>query len=341
MRAAVAICVGAVALGAAGAGAAGGRPDTGGYPYWNYDGPGSDPAAYTWTDARGNGFSPYGYAYRNCTDFAAWKLSAANGFGGYRGLGNASGWAGAARGRGYRVDRTPARGAIAWWGGELFHGFGHVAWVANVYVGSVELDEYNHEGTGHYDTRRIPTDAADAYIHFLDLPVELRDGDFLSAPGERGAYRLVGGAPLPVVRWSSFGGQRPVLLVERTRFRHLRGIPVNGTLIDAGGQPYRIAGGAPIAIASWARIGGRRPALRVDPAALAHAGGAGRWGHLRRLPRDHTILRAGPGGPLYSTREGVPRPIASLPPGRRAVVVDPAAIANAGRPGIWRFLRSS
>jgi surface antigen len=313
---------------------------TGGYPYWSYDGPGSNPATYTWTDARGNGFSPYGYAYRNCTDFAAWKLSTANRFGGYRGLGNASSWATRARARGYRVDHTPARGAIAWWGGELFHGFGHVAWVVNVYVGSVEVAEYNHYGTGRYDTRRIPARAADAYIHFKDLPLRLRDGDFVSAPGEGGAYRLVGGAPLPVERWSSLGGRRPVLLVDRGRFRRLRGLPANGTLLTAAGQPYRIAGGAPIAIGSWTRIGGRRPAARVDPAALARAGGAGRWGHLRRLPRNHTILRAGFEGSLYSTRGGVPRPIPLLPPGRSAVVVDPAAIANAGRPGIWRFLRA-
>ncbi|HEX8752854.1 MAG TPA: CHAP domain-containing protein [Solirubrobacterales bacterium] len=328
-----------LAIAAASAGPARAAGGHGGYPYWSYDGPGSNPATYTWTDAAGNGFSPYGYAYRNCTDYVAWKLSTANHFGDFRGLGNASGWAASARARGYRVDHTPARGAVAWWGSELFGGFGHVAWVANAFAGSVELDEYNHLGTGRFDTRRVPTRAPDAYIHFRDLPVILRPGDFLTAPGEGGAYRLVGGAPVPVAHWQDFGGAHPVLLVSRSAFGRLPGYPANGTFVTAAGHPYRFAGGAPIAIGSWSRIGGKRPATRIDPAALARAGGSGRWSHVRRYPRDHTILRAGPLGRLFTTRGGVPRPLSLLPPGRRAVVVDPAAIENAGRPGVWRFLR--
>jgi surface antigen len=313
--------------------------DTGGYPYWSYAGPGTNPATYTWTDARGNGFSPYGYAYRNCTDYVAWKLATANGFGDYRGLGNASSWAGAARARGYAVNHVPSRGAVAWWGTELFGGFGHVAWVVNVDVGSVEIAEYNHAGNGKFDLRRIAPGEADAFIHFRDLPVRVREGDFVSAPGEGGAYRVVGGAPVYVSRWSSFGGPHPVLSIGRRRFDRLRPYPTNGTFVTAGGHPYRIAGGAPIAIGSWARVGGRRPAVRIDAAALANAGEPGRWSHLRRLPRDHTILRAGPFGRLYLVRAGVPHSIPALPAGRVVVVVDPAAIANAGSPGKWRFLR--
>ena len=312
---------------------------TGGYPYWNYAGPGSNPATYTWTDARGNGFSPYGYAYRNCTDYVAWKLSTTNRFGNYRGLGNAVSWAGGARARGYSVNQIPARGAVAWWGAEKFGGFGHVAWVVNVDVGSVEIAEYNHNGNGRFDLRRIPPGAADAYIHFKDLPVRLREGDFISATGAAGAYRLVGGAPIYISRWSRFGGRHPVLLLDRARFERLRPYPANGTFLSGGGHPYRFAGGAPIAIGSWARIGGRQPAIRIDAAAIAHAGQPGRWSHLRRFPRNHTILRAGPRGPLYSTRGGIPSSIAALPAGRTPVVIDPAAIADAGLPGIWRFLR--
>ena len=313
---------------------------TGGYPYWSYAGPGTNPATYTWTDARGNGFSPYGYAYRNCTDYVAWKLSTANGFGDYRGLGNAVSWASAARERGYKVNHVPAPGAVAWWGAEKFGGFGHVAWVVSADLGSVNIAEYNHDGTGKFDLRRIAPAAADAYIHFKDLPIRLREGDFISAMGEAGAFRLVGGAPVFVSRWSPFGGPHPVVLIDRARFARLRPYPANGTFITAGGHPFRIAGGAPIAIGSWARVGGRQPKIRIDAAAIANAGKSGRWSHLRRLPRNHTILRAGPHGPLYSTRGGVPKAISALPAGRAAVVIDPAAIANAGRPGKWRFLRN-
>jgi surface antigen len=332
------VCVGVVFLavlaGARPAGAA-----TGGYPYWSYSGPGTNPATYTWTDSHGNGFSPYGYAYRNCTDYVAWKLSTANGFHDYRGLGNAVTWARTARSRGYAVNRVPARGAVAWWGAELFGGFGHVAWVVNVDVGSVEIAEYNHNGDGRFDLRRIAPDAPDAYIHFKDLLVRLREGDFVSAPDEGGAYRLVGGAPVYVGHWSRFGGRHPVLSIDRGRFDRLRPYPANGTFVTGGGHPYRIAGGAPIAIGSWKRIGGRRAAVRIDPAAIVHAGGPGRWGHLRRYPRDHTILRSGPRGGFYAMHDGAPRSISTLPPGRTAVVVDPVAIAKAGEPGIWRFLR--
>lgn len=310
----------------------------GGYPYALYDGPGSNPATYTWTDSSGNGFSPYGYAYRNCTDYVAWRLATTNHFHDYLGLGNASGWAGSARARGYLVNHRAARGAVAWWGGELFHGFGHVAWVANAYRGAVEVFEYNHLGTGRFDKRRIPSRAPDAYIHFKDLRARPRDREFLAVPGGR-AYRLVGGAPIPVSRWSRFGGRHPVLLVGRAVFARLRAQPADGTHVTAAGHPYVIAGGAPIAIGSWSRIGGRRRATRIDAAALARAGGGGRWRHLRRFPRDGTVLRAGPRGRLYRTEGGAPSPIRALPAGTRAVVVDPAAIRNAGKAGVWRFLR--
>ncbi len=146
---------------------------TGGYPYWNYDGPGSNPATYTWTNAQGYGFSRYGYAFRNCTDYVAWKLSTTNHFGDYRGLGNAVSWAGAARARGYRVNHVPGLGSVAWWGAEKFHGFGHVAWVVSVGVGSVEIAEYNHAGNGRFDLRRIRPGMVDSYIHFKDLPAEI------------------------------------------------------------------------------------------------------------------------------------------------------------------------
>lgn len=161
-----------------------GRPATGGYPYWNYDGPGSNPATYTWTDSHGYGFSRYGYAFRNCTDYVAWKLSTTNQFGNYRGLGNAASWAGAARARGYRVNHTPGLGSVAWWGGELFHGFGHVAWVVSTEGRWVEIAEYNHEGDGKFDMRRIHRGDADAYIHFKDLPEEIpRRHSIPSGPG--------------------------------------------------------------------------------------------------------------------------------------------------------------
>jgi hypothetical protein len=85
--------------------------ETGGYPYASLSGPGTSPAEYWWTDSNGNGWSPLGYGYRNCTDFVAWKLRAANGFTDTAGYGNAYQWSGRAAARGYVVNmpRLPAR----------------------------------------------------------------------------------------------------------------------------------------------------------------------------------------------------------------------------------------
>lgn len=139
---------------------------TGGYPYASVEGPGSDAKLDTWLDARGHSVSPYGYDYRNCTDFVAWKLSTANGIEDARDYGDANFWVPAARIRGYRVDKKPAPGAVAWWGGGQY---GHVAWVADISGRSVRLQEYNYDAPGKYDTRTIRPKGAKAYIHFGDL----------------------------------------------------------------------------------------------------------------------------------------------------------------------------
>lgn len=125
---------------------------TGGYPYANYDGPGSDAATSDWMDSGGNRFSPYSYVYRNCTDCVAWKLSTANGVEEIRDYGDAAHWADAAVANGFRVDHQPAPGAVAWWGGGQY---GHVAWVASVGSRSVKLKEYNHVSPGEYGARAI------------------------------------------------------------------------------------------------------------------------------------------------------------------------------------------
>jgi surface antigen len=156
--------------------------ETGGYPYASYNGPGTNPSLSTWADASGNIYSPFGYAYRNCTDFDAWKLSTANGFSLPSGIGNGANWGVWAQQHGYVVNNTPAAGAVAWWGGyTLDQGFnvgayGHVAWVASVNAdGSVNIQEYNKYVNGVPDgafhTRTIIASGSQQvqYIHFKDL----------------------------------------------------------------------------------------------------------------------------------------------------------------------------
>lgn len=149
--------------------------EDGGYPYANYAGPGTDASQWIWTDENGQWYSnKYRLAYRNCTDYVAWKLDAANGW--YVGvsMGNAKDWKAwaEASSRKYPVDNTPAVGAVAWWGGHSWNGgFGHVAYVLSISTDNkkVTLGEYNYNLDGKYSTRTIAKESVDSYIHFKDL----------------------------------------------------------------------------------------------------------------------------------------------------------------------------
>lgn len=149
--------------------------DDGGYPYAAYAGPGTNASQFIWTDDGGKWFSEkYKFAYRNCTDYVAWKLDAANGW--YVGvsMGHAKDWKAWAqtKPRNYLVDNNPARGSVAWWGGHEWNGgFGHVAYVLAVSEDGkkVTLGEYNYKLDGTYSTRTINKESVDSYIHFKDI----------------------------------------------------------------------------------------------------------------------------------------------------------------------------
>lgn len=110
-----------------------------------------------WIDENGNGspnvpgelISPLGYYYRNCTDYAAWKLKergvpAST----YQGLGNANTWDDRAAARGGLTTSTPQAGDIAVWNTGTF---GHVAYVHSVNPdGTVTVSDYNKGGDGNF-----------------------------------------------------------------------------------------------------------------------------------------------------------------------------------------------
>ena len=163
----------------ASAGVASATVGTNDYPYAGYSGPGTNPAGSYWTDSSGNAVSPYGYYYRNCTDFVAWRLHNDNGFAFPGGIGNGAAWGTWAQSHGYTVDTTPAAGAVAWWAANTLDNgynvgsFGHVAYVDGVNAnGSVNIEEYNWvvNGTpdGAYHTRTITASGTEQveYIHF-------------------------------------------------------------------------------------------------------------------------------------------------------------------------------
>ena len=164
------------------------------YPWANENGPGTNPATYTWTDAAGDAMSPLDFAYRNCTDYAAWEINEELDVtkAPYRftwsniesdGHGDAADWEqGAIQNYGANsVDEIPTAGSIAWWGKEAAHGLGHVAIVASVSNdGSIiVIDEYNALVRGGYDSQSLTynpngrkasangTTWPDAFIHIL------------------------------------------------------------------------------------------------------------------------------------------------------------------------------
>lgn len=103
---------------------------------------------------------------RQCTSFAAFRLSNVNGFEIPRSYGNANEWGHRARREGYRVDNTPMIGSIAW---STAGTYGHVAWVSNVMGDQIEIEEYNYGYTEAYNKRIIKANTMTGFIHFKDL----------------------------------------------------------------------------------------------------------------------------------------------------------------------------
>ena len=103
---------------------------------------------------------------RQCTSFAAFRLSSVNGFELPGAYGNANEWGYRARREGYRVDNKPAIGAIAW---STAGGYGHVAWVSNVMGDNIEIEEYNYDYKGNYNKRIVKANKMTGFIHFKDI----------------------------------------------------------------------------------------------------------------------------------------------------------------------------
>lgn len=145
----------------------------GGYPSDHARDCSSQFGIYSWCiDANRDGrfqqaeaFSGYGFAYRNCTDYVAWKINSlgsgfSNTMNGGR-FGNAKNWDDNARNLGWTVSATPRVRAIAVSNAGTY---GHVAFVESVNGdGSVNVSEYNSAVKGGYGTRNGVR--FDAYVY--------------------------------------------------------------------------------------------------------------------------------------------------------------------------------
>jgi surface antigen len=116
-------------------------------------------------------FDSWGEYNRECTSFAAWRLSSKNGYS-MPFHDNAMNWAADSKARGIMVDSSPALGSVAYKGN-------HVAWVESVNADKtkVTVEEYNevdsngngiYADDGTYSERTVATSMFN-YIHFKDL----------------------------------------------------------------------------------------------------------------------------------------------------------------------------
>jgi surface antigen len=133
---------------------------------------------YPWQTSDPNQLSPLRFYFRNCTDFAAWRLNRQVGItaepwrftwsnlAGPGGNGNAVAWKDGAISRGYRVDSSPGIGSVAWWGASRGGGLGHVAIVSAINSdGSVNIEQYNATPYAYSTQNNV---RAEAYLHIAD-----------------------------------------------------------------------------------------------------------------------------------------------------------------------------
>lgn len=109
---------------------------------------------------------PWGYYYRNCTSYVAWR-SAMNGLelSGKGSMGNGGSWDNNAWRYGLTTGSTPKKGAFAVWDGVQY---GHVAYVEDVSGNEVLVSEYNYVADGAYSERWISLSSAarpNAYVY--------------------------------------------------------------------------------------------------------------------------------------------------------------------------------
>ena len=271
---------------------------------------------YSWCKG-GTWLSPRRFAYRNCTDFAAWRLGITWGSLAFPGGdGNARGWKQGAINSGYATGSAPVVGAVAWWGTEVGGGFGHVAIVLSVNGdGSANLEQYNYSGNGTYSITY--NKRADAYLYINVSPPGqgVSDGSFVVVNETGEVYRIAGGAPIYVSSWNGFGGSQPTTPISQAQLNAMPTYPRDGTFLNTtGGGVSRVAGGAPEAVSSWSNFGGVQSYITVDQTAVDNAGSGGPWTHLRALPTDGTFISNTADGRVYRVAGGAPLYVASYGP---------------------------
>ncbi len=108
-----------------------------------------------------------------------------------------------------------------------------------------------------------------------------------------------------------------------------------GAFVQASGRGlFRIAGGAPIAVSDWAAVGGVQPVQTLSTT---------QFDSLPNRPREGTFLQSGATGRIWRVAKGVATYVPSWTPyggPLPSIVIDQAALDNAGTGGVWNHLAS-
>ncbi len=113
------------------------------------------------------------YAGHNCTNYAAYILSAVDGLptpAYLVGHGNAYEWGPEAQAHGVPVDQNPTVGSVAWWDQNNVPGSGHVAIVEQVGAGFIVVSEDDFGGDFHWAKIAPGNFYPTAFIHFVAPP---------------------------------------------------------------------------------------------------------------------------------------------------------------------------
>lgn len=138
---------------------------------------------YPWPDANQYAFSPLRYSYRDCTDFAAWRINRDLGdtsapwmytWGQLRLTnGDAIGWRPDWIAHGWGVSSSPTAGTLGWYGSKA-GAAGHVCYIQNVAAGGVvTIEEYNWQPYHQEYNKNLRTAAPGSAFYpdaFLAMP---------------------------------------------------------------------------------------------------------------------------------------------------------------------------
>ncbi|MGH7193178.1 MAG: CHAP domain-containing protein, partial [Candidatus Saccharimonadales bacterium] len=207
---------------------------------------------YDWgpvhTEAYGDAseISSRGYAYRNCTDYVAWKESSL-GVSVPHNLGNASDWY--ANAPAAERSSTPEAGDAAVEPGTASNPYGHVAFVESVNAGTITVSEYNHDARGGGDVR-TGTPASMGFTEFVDFGARTPGGSGAAAsPASAPSVAYNPGNHLPVVVGRD---SRGVLEYHYQRFDGSWGVAGLGGTESAPSVAYNPANHLPVVAAEGA-----------------------------------------------------------------------------------------